>query len=85
MRALIALVVAGSLVLPVSLCVLAPSIGWQLTCANPSLTKEDCTEAGRVQATSRRNVRRALRDPLGSSSRALVGLFVLATQPSAVR
>ncbi|MBL8934576.1 MAG: hypothetical protein JNM69_08475 [Archangium sp.] len=85
MRALMALVVTSTLALPLSLSVLAPSIGWQLTCAAPALTKEDCTEAGRVRATSRSQALRALRDPLGSSSRALSGLFVLATQPSAVR
>ncbi|MER2565188.1 MAG: hypothetical protein ABTQ32_30970 [Myxococcaceae bacterium] len=85
MRALVTLIAASTLALPLSLSVLAPSIGWQLTCANPSLTKEDCSETGRARATSSKNVRRALKDPLGSSSRALQGLVVLATQPSAVR
>lgn len=57
----------GVLTLCFAAVALEPLLFWTRACADPSITKEDCSAAGKAQATDWRHVRHALGHPLESA------------------
>ena len=59
--------VIGVLSLCFAVAALKPLLSWTRACAEPSITKEDCSPTGKANATDWRHVRHALGHPLESA------------------